>query len=349
MADKITCVVCGGKDFYKEAGYMYCNECQTQTQEFREQEYVFEETLTGIRKSKAIIAKTKTSKVQRLKLTSWEAHNYVLAGLAEELVSYGAPEALKELTYLLWMLYLRKIGIISKRKNSQPQLGLTQWRKDAEIAYNVKKRKRKKKTSSVVSSSSNLSHHKEALRRKRALIRADYESQSQSRSETRSLTNVTLSEVTDSDVSSETSFKLNYNQKAKRVLKQKRISLRNSGYWDSIWALRRDKLYGLLCIAAQLLKADEWLPGGMFRACQDGHVSFVSYAHFFPPGCEHERAVSRGNGTIPSQKHMRVMIYEVAQFLDINLFDFTPSLVKIASRYCAELNLPGKNVFFFST
>lgn len=146
MADNVTCTVCGGKDFSKEAGYFYCNECQTQTQDLREQELDLDDAFIGTRTSKINVkSQTSTSKTSKCILTSWEAHNYVLAGLTEELISFGAPDELKEITYLLWMAYLRKIKILSSPsgKYQKPKLGLAFARRDAQIVYGHLALKRK--------------------------------------------------------------------------------------------------------------------------------------------------------------------------------------------------------------
>lgn len=119
----VICNVCGGKDFIKDGGYYYCTECQTQTQELREQNYERLETTTKpIYEAKTTIKKKGVDK--SFKLTSWEGYNYILAGLVKELIELGAKPELKEITYQLWVSYLIELEILTKKGYKKPKLGI---------------------------------------------------------------------------------------------------------------------------------------------------------------------------------------------------------------------------------
>lgn len=139
------CEVCGGNDFYKEAGHFYCNECQTQSQQIQEQ--VFEQ-------EEAVINKKLTRKIQKDKkqktedhLTSWECFNVILKGLTEELIKLGAKPELKAVVRCLWMKYLEKCEVFDVKSNKPPKVSVLGSKKDIEILYNVQKRKRRRASS----------------------------------------------------------------------------------------------------------------------------------------------------------------------------------------------------------
>lgn len=115
----LECVLCGGKDFYKEAGYFYCNECQTQTQELRE--HVLDEELHIKATVKKVKSAPKESK-QEETLTSWECYNYILLGLVNELIELGADKSLKRVVKTLWIKYLTQLGVVSENASHLPKL-----------------------------------------------------------------------------------------------------------------------------------------------------------------------------------------------------------------------------------
>lgn len=120
MAENMECDTCGGTDFYKEAGYFYCNECQTQSQEVREHEFQEEVTeLKGLKKAK----KDKTEKLDS-KITSWECYNIVMFSLTEQLINLGADKNLKSIVKCLWMKYLQKLEVFDLERDIKPKLQL---------------------------------------------------------------------------------------------------------------------------------------------------------------------------------------------------------------------------------
>lgn len=122
------CVVCGGTQFYKDAGFFYCKECQTQTQDVVEA--VFESAdpnsriVTGVRK-KRIVRKKKVDH----RLTSWECYNHILLGLVNELIDIGAKKALKGVVKYLWFKYLEKCEVVPKTADKLPKLNALHTKK----------------------------------------------------------------------------------------------------------------------------------------------------------------------------------------------------------------------------
>lgn len=114
------CEVCGGTNFYKEAGYFYCNECQTQSQEVRE--HVFQDEVTDLKGIKKI-KKVKSENLDN-KITSWECYNIVMSSLTEQLINLGADKNLKPIVKCLWMRYLEKLEVFNLKKDVKPRLQL---------------------------------------------------------------------------------------------------------------------------------------------------------------------------------------------------------------------------------
>lgn len=122
MPDNLTCDLCGGTDFYKEQGYFYCRECQTQTQVI--EEHAFEDQVEGmtIREPGKKIRKKKTDDKPENHLTSWECYNYILMGLVDELIELGANKELKTTVKVLWYKYLRELEVIQNDPLATPKL-----------------------------------------------------------------------------------------------------------------------------------------------------------------------------------------------------------------------------------
>lgn len=114
------CEVCGGTNFYKEAGYFYCSECQTQSQEVRE--HVFQDEVTDLKGIKKI-KKVKSENLDN-KITSWECYNIVMSSLTEQLINLGADKNLKPIVKCLWMRYLEKLEVFNLKKDVKPRLQL---------------------------------------------------------------------------------------------------------------------------------------------------------------------------------------------------------------------------------
>lgn len=130
----VTCVLCGGTDFYKEAGFYFCQECQTQSQEVREitadptglydADKTVQEQISG-KKKRSVRQKKKRS----VDFTTWECHNYILLGLVNELINLGAKKEFMKVVKYLWFEYLKKCQIILPSKNSLPRFNAKYDRK----------------------------------------------------------------------------------------------------------------------------------------------------------------------------------------------------------------------------
>lgn len=111
------CHECGGTDFRKEAGFYYCSECQSQSQELRE--HVLETYYHG---DNEIVEDIKSDPVKECKQgreshTSWEYYSYILLGLTNELIELGAKEDLRKVVKLIWFKYLEKLEVIGGKKH----------------------------------------------------------------------------------------------------------------------------------------------------------------------------------------------------------------------------------------
>ncbi|KAJ8928998.1 hypothetical protein NQ314_018357 [Rhamnusium bicolor] len=92
MAD-IECEICGGTNFYKDSGYFYCKECQTQSQEVREHE--FQEEVFNIKGLITRKIKESVPDKSENELTSWECYNIVMSSLTQQLIHLGANKKFK--------------------------------------------------------------------------------------------------------------------------------------------------------------------------------------------------------------------------------------------------------------
>lgn len=137
---KPRCHVCGGNEFAVDAGFYYCSECQTQSQEIRE--FVFDEYFAG-QKATTRVLKTKpaeqAAKEAAVTLTSWQILNYILKGLVDELIELGAKPEVKNVTLQLWAMYLRKLEVafLSTNVPHKPRLDINFRSGDAEIMYGI--------------------------------------------------------------------------------------------------------------------------------------------------------------------------------------------------------------------
>lgn len=119
------CNNCGGTDFYKEAGFFYCKECQIQSQDI--QEHVFQDNVGEEGEQRQLQTKTsrkiqKDKNINEDKITSWEAYNYIILGLTEELINLGADRKLKQVVKILWLKYLEKLQVFKRGSNVLPKL-----------------------------------------------------------------------------------------------------------------------------------------------------------------------------------------------------------------------------------
>lgn len=193
-----TCPVCGGSDYYKECGFYFCSECQTQSQEFREHAHeLYSTTRTSTR------VKNNNTNTEREKSddsngwTSWEYYNFILKGLVDELIGLGAQKRVKIVVLQLWATYLKKLEVAftSKTYSRVPKLGIHYRPRDAKLVYDcdVEERRRNRmkalkraRAERVVTApsviSSCMDEHSAKLNRhkyKKALFEEEYEKDAQ--------------------------------------------------------------------------------------------------------------------------------------------------------------------------
>lgn len=340
------CYVCGGSEFVLEAGFYYCVECQTQVKDVREQEYEHDQTLANTRTTRTTISRGSeatgsTGGSKRARLASWEVYNYVLAGLCRELVELGAPAETTEMTRLLWLEYLRRLGVLCA-EGEKPRIGLAGRRRDAAIVYGRAKRHTPATSSTCTGGDDDRAVRRERAKRRRKLVHAEYERDAaRTGADSRSLADATLSEVSsggkDSDGSEEPS-RPRYTAAANKAMRAGR-RMRTHSYWNSAWAPSRDRLYALLCLGVQLAYGAGgrqcWLPGDVLRACRDGHLSYLSYTHMIPPECARDCLVStlRGLAGPPTHHGIRKNMGQLARLLRIKVTLFAPDIQQIVNRY----------------
>ncbi|XP_053694904.1 TATA box-binding protein-associated factor RNA polymerase I subunit B [Sabethes cyaneus] len=233
------CEVCDHTEFTVDAGFHYCMECGTKSQQHGQE--LIDECMDNLPSQGAATIKLKKDKKIK-RITSWEQANYVLLGYAERLVALGAGEDFKLTVLQLWTTYLRRIEVafFSKDKPERPRLHVFHRKIDAEIIYDrkrVRRKTRSKKTptnsevqsegagsSSVVS---RLSSIRKARADQRQLLNAEYESY---RTSQRSDVNASLHELSIQSLNSSrtaessertTARKIQYSRSARVIMKRK--------------------------------------------------------------------------------------------------------------------------------
>lgn len=119
----ISCEFCGGTNFYKETGFYFCSDCQTQTQAIQEHEFEEPEIGTAVNvQSQTRIKKKKEDEKPEDQLTSWECYNFILLGLVNEMIELGADPELKRTVKTLWYMYLKHLEVIGNNDEHKPRL-----------------------------------------------------------------------------------------------------------------------------------------------------------------------------------------------------------------------------------
>ncbi|KAB0795574.1 hypothetical protein PPYR_12413 [Photinus pyralis] len=364
MENEISCNVCGGISFHKDAGFYYCNECLTQSQEVREQ--VFDVHEDGDENSPPIkqkITKQRRSPKSVDRLTTWECYNYILRGLVEELIGLGADVNLRKTVHILWLMYLKELEVTG----DLPKVGAVHSKLDAELVYGkLSKRKRKTSTrrSSPVDSFTNesLSQRTHSKDRHSYLLAQYNEISSTLPSDdlNQSLTSLRSPSAASSD--SET--RLQYSKLAKKELLKtmkaghlkRHINDTNNehtchkgtyknftrSYVEGPAVLSRIKIYALLNLAL-LINKDNIQLGDLIRFIREGHLSFHYINHFYPEGYDNVQfnlKTWNDGKAYPSHSWMRSITAKLAHFLNVSANIPMQNLPQLCHRYCHELNLP---------
>lgn len=199
------------------------------------------------------------------------------------------------------------------------------------------------------------------------MARAEYESfTTNTQTSDVSFQNLTLSNVGVSDDESVTSEKrIKFNKVAtKEILKHmskthlcKHIddvtgdlkcheikSNLTSSYLKGPSILTRNKLYSILYLGLLITQSDLQL-GDLLRYCREGHVSYLSYNHFFPETFSEKQIdavmYQLGRKIIPTHENIRQTSQRLFHMMKLTTCDLSPNILKLCERYCKELNLPG--------
>nr|XP_031847498.1 TATA box-binding protein-associated factor RNA polymerase I subunit B [Nomia melanderi]XP_031847499.1 TATA box-binding protein-associated factor RNA polymerase I subunit B [Nomia melanderi] len=367
------CRVCGGTDFYKEAGYFFCQTCQTQHEDIREEVLELHiDNKTRLRKTKIRQLKSQSSG-EELGWTSWELYNFILIGLSNELIELGVPPDIKLTILQLWATYLGKLEVafISTKKKCLPRLAKRYNKRDAEIIYGKtqqQKRKRKRRrtgssTNTSVSVSglqSEGSSTRELNKNKKLLITADYDRylQSQGSSEVDGLSmfsqsaySVQSSSVNSSDDKAKVQFSSHAKEETRKIKRlsknlprNKRVNYRakhiSTRYRVGPHVITPMKLWAIIYLALRIHNQPIQL-GDMLRYGREGHLSYYKLDHLLPP----EVNITKDSTNFLTQnveithKGMRQLIASMAKLLGV--WDIAcPELLPLVNRYCQELCLP---------
>lgn len=372
------CRICGSKNFYKEAGYFFCQTCQTQNEDIRDEVLELRiDSTTRLRKTRIRQLKSDISG-NEVGWTSWELYNFVLIGLTNELIELGVPSDIKLTILQLWATYLGKLEVafISTKRKSMPKLARRYKKRDADIIYGKvqsEKTSRKRKRSisntntSVISGTSITglsegSSIRELNKNKRLLIAADYDRylQSQNSSEGDGLSvfsqNQSIYSGQSSSVkSSENERKVQFSSHAKEEARKiKRLS-KNIPRFERVQYRAKHistqykmgpniitpmRLWAIIYLALRIHNQPIQL-GDMLRYGREGHLSYYKLDHLLPPELNltaNERCFLTQNVEI-THKGMRRIIASMAKLLGVwNIV--CPDFLSLVNRYCQELGLP---------
>ncbi|XP_078032989.1 TATA box-binding protein-associated factor RNA polymerase I subunit B [Augochlora pura] len=366
------CKLCGGVDFYKEAGYFFCQTCQTQNEDIREEVLELRvDNTTRLRKTRIKSLRSQCSG-EELGWTSWEIYNFVLIGLTNELIELGVPASLKLTVLQLWATYLGKLEVafISTKRKCAPKLAKRYNKRDAEIIYGkvqLQKRKRKRKKTGSSTNTSMMSGYqsegssmRELGKNKRLLVNADYDRflQSQASSDGEGLSTFAPSaySVQSSSVkSSGNEERLRFSSHAKEetrkikklskhVPRHKRVNYKakhiSTQYKIGPHVITPMRLWAIIYLALRIHNQPIQL-GDMLRYGREGHLSYYKLDHLLPP--EVSLSKSEIHCLTPNveitHRGMRRLAASMAKFLGVWEI-VCPDFLPLVNRYCQELGLP---------
>ncbi|KAK3931436.1 TATA box-binding protein-associated factor RNA polymerase I subunit B [Frankliniella fusca] len=360
------CTVCSGTDFICESGYYFCTECQTQSQDVREEVL---ENDDGEDEGKVIGGKRRKSakffeSVQEdedASITTWEGFNYALAGLVDELINLGAKPSLKLVVLKLWSAYLRKMEVAFFAKNhlTIPKLGPNFNKSDANIIYGyVEEKKKRIKAKDKIPEKDNEENSdnpinetldddpfNESLKRRKkqkertSAFHQNYERMVGEMSlASQTLTNVTLEMLSVSEVDCGGPKELQFNSDAK---KKQTIS---GSFKSHPGLLVRNKLICLLYLGILETHDENITLSDLLRWIAEGHLSYSNLSKFFPLETKlhtlNKNLLTRYQPS-PSYDCLLAATQHVAAYLGIEIIK-VPSVKKLIQRFVQELNLPGQ-------
>ncbi|KAK5645336.1 hypothetical protein RI129_006636 [Pyrocoelia pectoralis] len=352
MANRITCNVCGGTSFHKDAGYYYCNECQTQSQDVQEQVFNINEEADDQPSSRQKSSRRIRSEKKDVdRLTTWECYNYILRGLVEELIQLGADVKLKNTVHILWFKYLNILEVTRSKTTDLPKIGAVHSKLDVEVIYgrsSKRKRKSPSRTSSPLDSVTNDSSQKTHSKHRRSFILAEYNEMS-STLPSEEVTNQSLTSLkTASDASSDSVRDIEYNKFAKtqllKTMKKGHLK-QHTGDTNNTYTCHKAtyKAFPTRYTEALLINRDNVQLGDLLRFIREGHLSFHRIDHFYPDGYDKTQFNLRTwneKHSLLSHYRMRMATAKLAHFLDVTSSVPVQNVIQLCRRYCHELNLP---------
>ncbi|XP_057340353.1 TATA box-binding protein-associated factor RNA polymerase I subunit B isoform X1 [Microplitis mediator] len=367
------CNVCGGTEFYTEAGFYFCQECQTQQEGRKEQDVEFKvDSSTRLRKTK--LQRKKRGPDERFNeksLTSWEKYNYVLIGLTNELIQLGVTTDIKLTVAQLWATYLGKLeaAFTSTQRVAIPKLPRRFDKNDANIIYgriNHKKKKKKSKrgsgseTSGSTMIDSNVSEGtsvRNLQKQKRLMMEAEYKSLDGSNTDGESgLTNLSMtSRYSDKSNTPVKPPRLQFTKLAREETKKAALKSQSlpkskkkkfrATYCSYSYTRGPDlitpmKLWAILYLALRIHNENIHL-SDMLRFARDGYLSYYKLDHFIPADCSFTPTeISKLNQSREiTHKGLRQAVARIKKFLQVWKFP-APNLLTLIKQYCTELQLP---------
>ncbi|VVC96018.1 unnamed protein product [Leptidea sinapis] len=130
------CNVCGCTDLKLLDGFYYCIECGTQDKNVQERvvEHLTQAdgTITGLSTVRKIVT---NEKEMGSEWNKWHGYNFVMAGLADELVGIGAKPSVKIKLLWIWIRYIKKFQL----KQSESENEFTIRHDDEKSKYDTEK------------------------------------------------------------------------------------------------------------------------------------------------------------------------------------------------------------------
>ncbi|XP_063702649.1 TATA box-binding protein-associated factor RNA polymerase I subunit B-like [Culicoides brevitarsis] len=316
------CKFCESTEFNIVDGWYYCTDCHRQNEQEVEFDVFNFGADTAARKTK--IQETATSVhnfADKTELTTWEAFNFILHGLVEELIAIGVNPQVKLTVFQMWAHYLRttEVAFFNKKEPVLPRLPPIFTKRDADILYNHQRRIRKRRRSgSIVESTDTPPSTNRAKRRKitRLVDQSQFSEHLSELNDSKTDINKTLTSLADVSVSeirtiagssefggtgsNRSSLAIEFSTYARSIFKTKvpksHISKHSEDFEgdlkchviktndlgrDRFKLLSRKTLFSILYCALNYHKEPLEI-GDLIRFCREGHLSYNCARKFIP-------------------------------------------------------------------
>ncbi|CAO1437068.1 unnamed protein product [Diamesa serratosioi] len=361
------CANCGENQYSLIDGYYFCEECGVRNEQFIETEFDFHGGFEKQNIIKVANANKKNIKRER-RMTSWEEYNYILLGLAEEIINIEDNREFKATVLRIWITYLKETeaAFFSSDTPECPKLFACYRDIDAEIIFNKKeppkKRQRAKRKPKTILEDTEKNRKKQMKKSEKIIAREILiESESQMSSNNLSLIgNMSIDSIVSFREQEELDIEFTKDSyKAfKRFFKEKAFE---KEMMDSLDASQKLKYYRLnpaektRVVTGSTLLSILWCASNicgskiqitdLVRFVREGNVSYFTYNHFLP-----EDYVRDNDKFSHTTFHSNSMIrfesfrYQLTAFIkfipDLITSIKVPNLSEISKRYLQELQLP---------